>query len=139
MDLTCLDEAATRISAYSSWESRWETFLKHRTYANTHHERPTGINARTQRWYTHRELRRCRSLFRALIQPRQLFTWLTGTNAPAPTITSALEGSPNKAVTDLPRAHRKMPEHHARRAVETLSNFPYRTPQAISELINETH
>lgn len=37
MKVASLDEAAAWISAYSSWETRWDTFLKHRTYQGIHH------------------------------------------------------------------------------------------------------
>lgn len=136
MKVTCLDEAAAWMSAYSSWEARWDEFLKHRTYADTDHERPTGTNARTQWWYTHRELRKCRSLLRGLIRRDELFTWLTIDNAPAPRTTSPLEGGPNKAVKDLLRAHRAMPDHHARRAVERLLNSRAEHPHKTNDLIN---
>ena len=137
MNVTCLEEAIAWISAYSSWEARWETFMKQRTYANTPRNYPTGFNTSLQWWYTHRELRRCRALFRALIQQNQLFTWLTVASAPAPRTTSPLEGRPNKAIKDLLRAHRGMPKHHAKTAVQWLLNSLCQHPHAISDLIRE--
>lgn len=130
MRVHTLDEAAAWMGAYAKWESRWESFLKHRTYAGSHKTRPVGISDTHTWWYTHRDLRRARGLYRTLIRTNTLFTWLTlGEPRQLPRTTSPLEGGPNKAVKDLLRAHRGLPEHHARRAVEwllnSLSEFPH--------------
>lgn len=46
-----------------------------------------------------------------------------------------LEGGPNKAVKDLLRTYRGIPEHHARRAVEWLLDSLTQHPHTISDLI----
>lgn len=117
-----LDQARQWTAEYLAWEARWDSFLKHRTYANAHRERPPGIGHIASWWFTHRNLRRVRSLFRGLLKHHELFTWLTHPAAPLPRTTSPLEGGPNKAVKDFLRAHRGMPEHHARRGIEWLLN-----------------
>lgn len=140
MRVRTLDDAAAWMSAYATWETRWDAFLKHRTYAGNHKPRPTGISATQTWWYTRRDLRRARGLYRTLIRTNTLFTWLT-LDEPhqLPRTTSPLEGGPNKAVKDLLRAHRGLPEHHARRAVEwllnSLSEFPH-DPHTLMEPVH---
>lgn len=121
MRVSTLEQATEWTRQYLAWEADWDTFLKHRTYPGQHRERPTGVGEITPWWFTHRDLRRCRALFRRLIRSQELFTWLEFT-PPRPRTTSPLEGGPNKAVKDLLRVHRGLPEHHARRAIEWLLN-----------------
>ncbi len=130
MRVADLDQGRAWIVEYAAWETRWDGFLKHRSYPSTHRARPRWVNASQQWWYTHRELRKCRSLFRGLLARDELFTWLAiDETGPRPRTTSPLEGGPNKAIKDLLRHHRGLPEHHARRAIEWLLNtwaqYPY--------------
>lgn len=123
MKVDNIDQARAWIVEYAAWESRWDHFLKHRSYPGTHRERPRGIGEHQQWWYTHRELRTCRSLFRSLLTRNELFTRLTADpTTPRPRTTSPLEGGPNKAIKDLLRLHRGLPEDHARKAIEWLLN-----------------
>lgn len=131
MKVEDLDQARAWIIAYAAWETRWDEFLKHRSYPSTHRERPRWIGEHQQWWYTHRELRKSRGLFRGLLNREELFTWLaTDPAEPRPRTTSPLEGGPNKAVKDLLRHHRGLPEDHARRGIEWLLNnwaeFPHK-------------
>lgn len=123
-----LDAAAAWMGDYASWEARWAQFLAERTYARPGIERPGWVKPHQRWWYTHLRSRRVRGLYRQLISDESLFTWLEpdyldsqGIPVVART-TSALEGGPNRAVKDLLRAHRGMPEAHARRAVDWLLN-----------------
>lgn len=128
MRVSTLDEATEWTRQYLAWEAEWDSFLKHRTYAGTHRERPLGIGQCATWWFTHRELRKSRALFRGLIRRQELFSWLDFTPPRART-TSPLEGGPNKAIKDLLRIHRGLPPDHARRAVEwlldSLSEHPH--------------
>lgn len=128
MRVSTLEEATEWTRQYLAWEAEWDSFLKHRTYAGKHRERPLGVGQCATWWFTHRELRKSRALFRGLIRRQELFSWLTFTPPRART-TSPLEGGPNKAVKDLLRVHRGLPPDHVRRAVEWLLNslteFPH--------------
>lgn len=53
--------------------------------------------------------------------------------------TSPLEGGPNKAIKELLRAHRGMPEDHARRAVDWLLNSLTEHPRNPWDLAREEH
>lgn len=129
MKVEDLDQARAWIVEYLAWEAQWDQFLKHRSYPGTHKERPAWLGAHQHWWYTHRELRKCRALFRGLLHRNELFTWLALGNVPLPRTTSPLEGGPNKAIKDLLRVHRGLPEDHARRGIEWLLNtwcqFPH--------------
>lgn len=129
MKVTDLDQARAWIVEYLAWETRWDQFLKHRSYPSTHKQRPGWLGAHQQWWYTHRELRTCRALFRGLLRRNELFTWLTLDKPRLPRTTSPLEGGPNKAIKDLLRVHRGLPQHHAKRGIEwllnTWSQFPH--------------
>ena len=138
MRVSNLDEATEWTRQYVAWEAEWDTFLKHRTYAGTHKERPTGVGQIAQWWFTHRELRRCRALFRGLIRHHQLFTWLTF-DEPRARTTSPLEGGPNKALKELLRVHRGLPEAHARRAVDWLLNSLTEHPHDPWQLAKQKH
>lgn len=126
MRVSDLDQAAAWMGEYATWEARWDTFLRHRTYPGKHHVRPTGVSIDQQWWYTHRSLRTARALFRGLIRTASLFAWLDpdlpARLEPWPRTTSSLEGGPNRAVKEILRAHRGMPISHARRAVEWKLN-----------------
>lgn len=123
MKIESLDQARAWLVEYHQWETAWDGFLKHRSYASDHKERPRGIGELQRWWFTHRELRKCRTLFRSLISRAELFGWLTiNPDHPSPRTTSPLEGGPNKAIKDLLRVHRGLPEDHARRAIEWLLN-----------------
>lgn len=140
MKIDNLDQARLWIVEYMAWETRWDGFLKHRSYPSAHRQRPHWIGAHQQWWYTHRELRTCRSLFRGLLNRNELFTWLTiDHTAPRPRTTSPLEGGPNKAIKDLLRLHRGLPPDHARRAVEWLLNNWTESPHQPWELARPEH
>ncbi|WP_420176105.1 IS1249 family transposase [Luteococcus sp. OSA5] len=138
MRVTSLDAATEWTRQYLAWEAEWDAFLKHRTYAGKHRERPVGIGECVQWWFTHRDLRRCRALFRSLIRREQLFTWLAF-DPPRPRTTSPLEGGPNKAIKDLLRVHRGLPPDHARRAVDWLLNSLTEHPHDPWQLARPEH
>ncbi len=142
MKIQNIDQAALWLGAYASWEARWNEFLRHRTYARTGTERPRSVPLAKPWWYTHRDLRSVRGLFRGLIKHENLFAWLElapDIDKPLPRTTSPLEGAQNTAVKDLLRRHRGMPEHHARRAVEWLLDSLTATPREPWSLAREEH
>ncbi|GAC79574.1 hypothetical protein GM1_011_00010, partial [Gordonia malaquae NBRC 108250] len=118
-------------------------FLRHRTYARTHTIRPTGVSDTSTWWYTHRDLRKTRGLFRRLIADEHLFTWidprLTDDDHRLPRTTSPLEGGPNKAIKDLFRTHRGLPADHARRAAEWKLNSLTAQPRDPWSLVRTEH
>lgn len=144
MDVRTLDQAAAWMGTYATWEARWDQFLRHRTYAGKHHERPTGVSIDRPWWYTHRPLRAARGLYRHLIRTEALFAWLDPT-LPATTLatwprtTSSLEGGPNRAIKELFRRHRGLPPEHARRAAEWLLNSMTEVPHDPWELVRPQH
>nr|WP_274617657.1 IS1249 family transposase [Nesterenkonia sp. AY15] len=122
-----LDAAAAWTGAYASWEARWASFLKQRTYARAGVERPSWAKPNQAWWYTHIRLRRVQGLYRQLIRDKSLFTWLEHRfhTEGRPTVertTSRLEGGPNNAIKHLLRGHRGLSERHARSAVDWLLN-----------------
>lgn len=120
--VSTLDEAATWTASFVSWEARWQTFLKHRTYARTGTERPRHVSPQQAWWYTHIRTRRAWKLLAGLLRDEELFTWLhaAADGVPIARSTSALEGGPNKAVKDFQRHHRGLSEDHSRRGVDWL-------------------
>ncbi len=139
MNVRGIDQAVLWLQAYAAWEARWDGFLRHRTYAKAHVARPpSGVSDDQQWWYTHRDLRKTRGLFRRLIACNHLFTWidpeLTDDEHPLQRTTSPLEGGPNKAIKDLFRTHRGLPVEHARRAAEWKLNSLTAEPPAICGL-----
>lgn len=124
MKVQDLDQAAAWMGAYASWEAEWDQFLRQRTFARPGVLRPRAVPEQQHWWYTHRELRTVRALFRSLIAHDNLFAWLELADGtpPLPRTTSALEGGANNAVKDLLRSHRGMPTPHARQAVSWLLN-----------------
>ncbi len=127
MQVWDLDAAAKWMGAYASWEAKWESFLKQRTYAKKGLERPAWAKPNQQWWYTHIRLRRVQGLYRQLIRDDSLFTWLgedycDGAARTVERVTSRLEGGPNNAIKHLLRHHRGMTEDHARKAVDWLLN-----------------
>jgi hypothetical protein len=142
MKISDLDQAAAWLGAYADWESRFDEFLRERTYARTGAQRPPTVPPDRSWWYTHRELRTVRGLFRGLIRHQNLFAWLelaTDATGPTPRTTSPLEGGPNKAIKELLRTHRGMPEKHARKAVDWLLNTLTETPTDPWTLVREEH
>ena len=143
MTVADLDQAVAWLTEYAAWENRWDHFLRHRTYPRAHIPRPTGISEHQHWWYTHRDLRKTRGLYRALIRNRHLFTWidpeLTVPNQPWPRTTSSLEGGPNKALKDLFRTHRGLPAEHARRAAEWKLNSLTACPHDPWDLVRPEH
>lgn len=138
MRVSTLDEATEWTRQYLAWEAEWDSFLKHRTYAGKHRERPLGVGQCATWWFTHRELRKSRALFRGLIRRQELFSWLAFTPARART-TSPLEGGPNKAVKELLRSHRGLPPDHARRAIEWLLDSLTEHPHEPWQLARPEH
>lgn len=132
MKVADLDQAATWLGAFATWDAKWDQFLRHRTYATGATVRPRGVDDTSRWWYTHRDLRKARGLIRLLIKHESLFAWLdpelTGGDPPWPRTTSSLEGGVNRLVKDLLNRHRGMPVDHARRAVgwklNTLTEHP---------------
>lgn len=131
MQVRDLDAAASWMGSYASWEARWESFLKQRTYAKTGAERPSWAkpnqSVNQSWWYTHIRLRRVQGLYRQLNRDQSLFTFLDeryieNQQRTVERTTSRLEGGPNSAIKHLLRHHRGMPDHHARRAVDWLLN-----------------
>lgn len=144
MAVADLDQAAVWMGAYATWEAKWETFLKQRSRSGKGVLRPTGVNENRAWWYTHQRLRRARGFYRTLIRHHNLFTWLNpalapGTGVKVDRTTSPLEGGPNKAIKELLRAHRGMPEDHARRAVDWLLNSLTEHPRNPWDLAREEH
>lgn len=110
---------------YDNWEQKWEDFLKERTFINPYPKKPR----KRAWWYTHRDLRTVRALYRRIISDNSLFTFIEmKTDSPINRTTSPLEGGVNKGIKDLLRAHKGMSEEHARRAVEwylnSLTEYP---------------
>ncbi len=100
MNFRNADQAVLRLATYHDWEQRWNHYLRHRTYACTRTERPTGVPDTSTWWYTHRDLRTTRGLFRRLIANNELFTWIDPTlsddSHPLLATASPLEGSRTK-------------------------------------------
>ncbi|ORA97070.1 IS256 family transposase [Mycolicibacter minnesotensis] len=143
MRVTDIDHAVTWLGEYAAWEARWDHFLRHRSYPRAHVPRPAGIPESQNWWYTHRELRKTRGLFRNLIRNQHLFTWIdpamTNPGHPLARTTSSLEGGPNRALKDLFRAHRGLPVDHARRAAEWKLNSLTATPRDPWTLVRPEH
>ncbi|GAB3179770.1 hypothetical protein GCM10027060_08110 [Nesterenkonia halophila] len=59
-----LDAAAAWLGSYASWETRWSSFLKERTYAKTGAQGPSWAKPNQACWYTHIRLRRIQGLYR---------------------------------------------------------------------------
>ena len=129
--VTTLTEAARWIAAFTSWEARWESFLKHRTYARSGTHRPAHVKAGQHWWYTHLRTRRAHSLLAGLIRDKQIFTWLelADDGYSIAKTTNPLEGGPNKAIKDFLRAHRGLTIDHARRGVDWLLYLRTQSPK----------
>lgn len=56
--ISTLDEAAAWTAQFTTWEARWHSFLKHRTYACTGTDRPRHVKPSQAWWYTHIRTRR---------------------------------------------------------------------------------
>lgn len=143
MNVRNTDQAVLWLQAYNDWEQKWDQFLRHRTYPKRHTSRPTGVSDHATWWYTHRDLRKTRGLFRRLIKDEHLFTWidprLTDQDNPLDRTTSPLEGGPNKALKDLFRDHRGLPTEHARRAAEWKLNSLTANPRDPWSLVRPEH
>jgi hypothetical protein len=141
MKVQDLDAAAAWTGDYASWEAKWSSLLKQRTYAKAGTERPSWAQQNQQWWYTHIRLRRVQGLYRQLLRDKSLFTWLEDPfqEDGKPTVdrtTSRLEGWPNRAVKDLLRHHKGLTGAHALRAVDwlldSLTEHP-RDPWALAQ------
>jgi Transposase, Mutator family len=115
-----LDLAAAWMGEFASWQARWESFLKHRTYAKKNSVRPSHVSLNQAWWYTHLRLRRARATLATVTASGQLFTWLTTTieNHTIDRTTSPLEGGINAGIKHMLRAHRGLTDSHAQRAVD---------------------
>lgn len=139
--VTTLDEAASWTGEFASWEARWESFLKHRTYAKKNGVRPAHIGPGQLWWYTHLGLRRARGTLAAAIKAGHLFTWLTSAAAGQniARTTSPLEGGINAGLKDLLRAHRGLSPDHAARAVDWYLYLRTELPQDPWSLVRPHH
>ncbi|HLR55257.1 MAG TPA: IS1249 family transposase [Actinomycetales bacterium] len=133
MRVNDLDEAATWMGDYATWEAKWAQFLKERTYPKIGVQRPRWVKPSQKWWWTHISLRRVQGLYRHLIRDQSLFTWLNEAyqqdeKSTVARTTSRLEGGVNAGIKELLRRHRGMNENHARTAVEwhlnALTEFP---------------
>lgn len=145
MHVRDIDQAVFWLTEYAVWEARWDQFLRHRTYPRAHTERPAGISEHQHWWYTHRDLRKTRGLYRTLIRNKQLFTWidpeLTDPGPPAPADHQLPrrrpEPGPQRPLPRPPRpAHRARPpgsgmetQQPHRHTPGPLEPGPPRTPQ----------
>lgn len=140
MNVHDLDAAAEWMVNYARWETRWDEFLKHRTYPKKGVERPAWVRVNQHWWYTHPHLRRVRGLFRQLINDKSLFTWLDDTyldhdqRRTVARTTSPLEGGINAGIKELLRQHRGLNQDHARRAVEWWLNSKTQFPHDPGQL-----
>lgn len=143
MNVRNADQAVLWLHAYNDWEQKWDQYLRHRTYPKLHTSRPKGVSEKATWWYTHRDLRKTRGLFRRLIADEHLFTWidprLTDQTTPLQRTTSPLEGGPNKALKDLFRLHRGFLTEHARRAAEWKLNSLTANPHDPWSLVRPEH
>src|SRR5699024_2945526 len=64
--VTSIDEAARWKAAFTSWEAKWESFLKHRTQARPGTPRPAHVRPGQHWWYTHIRTRRAHKLLAGL-------------------------------------------------------------------------
>lgn len=115
-----LDQAATWMGSYATWEATWSTFLKQRSYPHNNTPRPLHVRPHYTWWYTHTRLRKARGLIARVVRSGHLFTWLEHArdNESIHRTTSPLEGGINAGIKDLLRTHRGLREDHARRAVD---------------------
>ena len=118
--ITDLDQAATWMGLYASWESKWSSYLKQRSYPSKKNPRPSYVRTSQKWWYTHIRLRRARGLIATVVKSEHLFTWLTQAqpDEKIARTTSPLEGGINAGIKDLLRTHRGLSDDHARRAVD---------------------
>jgi hypothetical protein len=139
--VTDLDEAASWMGEFASWEARWESFLKHRTYAKKNTVRPTHIGAGQLWWYTHLGLRRARGTLAGAVKAGHMFTWLTNATAGQniARTTSPLEGGINAGLKDLLRTHRGLTPDHAARAVDWYLYLRTEQPQDPWQLVQPRH
>jgi hypothetical protein len=129
--VTSIDEAARWMAAFTSWEAKWESFLKHRTQARPGTPRPAHVRPGQHWWYTHIRTRRAHKLLAGLIRDNHLFTWLelAEDGYTIAKTTNPLEGGPNKAIKDFLRAHRGLDIDHARRGVDWLLYLRTQAPR----------
>lgn len=139
--VTTLEQAATWSAEFATWEAHWETFLKHRTRAQSGITRPAYARTNQSWWYTHIRTRRAHKLLANLIRADQLFTWLklAEDGYTIAKTTNALEGGPNKAIKDFLRHHRGMSIDHARRGVDWLLYRRTQAPEDPWMLVTPAH
>lgn len=120
--ITNLDEAAAWTAAFTSWEAKWERFLKHRSYAKTSAFRPAHVRPGQAWWYTHLRTRRAWRALADVLRRGHLFTWLelAEDGYHIGRMTSPLEGGPNTAIKNFLRNHRGLSIKHARRGIDWL-------------------
>lgn len=134
-------QAAAWLVAYYQWETRWETYLKERTYLG---KKAPSLTDQRLWWYTHDRVRKVRAMYRQMIKTQTLFTYLAPLEndpeaQPWPKTTSSLEGGINAGVKRVLERHRGMSPNHARRAVEWYLNSRTETPATPSTLIRPEH
>lgn len=136
-----LDQAAVWAGEFASWEARWESFLKTRTYAKKNGERPSHIGTNQQWWFTHLRLRRARGTLATVLKNGHLFTWLTAaTNEhKIDRTTSPLEGGINAGLKHLLRDHRGLTDDHAKRAVDWYLYLHSESPKDPWTFVNPSH
>lgn len=141
MKITNPIQAATWLVQYHQWETRWEEFLKERTYAGKHQK---SFYDTRKWWWTHKELRSVRGMYRAIIKTNTLFSYLEPLHnnpaaIPLSRTTSPLEGSINTGIKSVLRNHRGLSEEHARKAAEWYLNSKTEYPFNPSNLIKPKH
>lgn len=134
-------QAAAWLVQYFQWETRWGDFLKERTYAG---KRQRCLHDTRKWWWTHRDLRAVRGMYRAMIKHETLFSYLTPlTTDPSATVlprtTSPLEGGINAGIKNLLQHHRGLSVDHARRAVDWYLNSKTEHPIDPASLIKPEH
>src|SRR5699024_9544124 len=134
MRVNDLDEAATCMGDYATWEAICAQFMKERTYPKIGVQRPRWVKPSQKWWWTHISLRRVQGRYRHLIRDQSLFTWLNEAyqqdeKSTVARTTSRLEGGVNAGIKELLRRHRRMNENHARTTGEWELNASTQLPR----------
>ena len=112
--ITTTEKALEWQAALKSWEQRYGSFIRERTYNPD--PRPGQRNWR----YTHERVRSAYRQLAKLLRDNQLFIYLdeTVTTVPIPRTTNYVEGGINSQLRTKLKLHRGMSEEHQRRLVE---------------------
>ncbi|QRV02810.1 hypothetical protein JTE88_03535 [Arcanobacterium phocisimile] len=120
MNISTPTQASSWLVQYTQWETLWHDMGKERSYLGP---RPTSITDQRRWWWTHRNLRSVRGMYRAMIKNNTLFTCLKPlTVNPQTQTTSPLEGTVNAAIKRLLSQHRGLSIAHACRPAEWYLN-----------------